>query len=70
MCTISNGGKWVDTAEECHRLRRILRRINDNCRAVVGDTDTVNDRACGMCTALRTIRDLSAAGKPAPLVSR
>ncbi len=39
------------------RLRRVLRLQYDNCRAVVGDTDTVNDRSCGMCAALRRMRD-------------
>ena len=52
--------RWVELVDEIACLRRALRRINDNCRAVVGDTDTENDRACGMCSALRTIRDLSA----------
>lgn len=45
---------------EVRRLRRILRRINDDCRAVVGDTNTVNDRVCGMCEMLRHIRSVTA----------
>lgn len=54
---------------EVRRLTRALRLCYDDARAAVGDTDTINDRACGMCRLARHVRDTARGalrGKPAP----
>jgi hypothetical protein len=66
MYTISKGRKWVDTAEECHRLRRENKRLRGWLRWW---NDGARDECLFYMLSINELRD-ARAGKPAPRVTR